>query len=84
MQIQSFNLIGGVMVTLLASNLVDRGFDPQLGQTKYYTIGICCLSAKHAALKRKSKDWLGLNQHMSEWASCLSTDCCFSELSVLV
>ena len=55
------------MVTVLASNLVDRGFDPQSGQTKYYTIGICCFSAKHAALKRKNKNWLGLNQHMSEW-----------------
>jgi hypothetical protein len=46
------------MVSVLASNLVDRGFDPQSGQTKYYTIGICCFSAKHAALRRKNTDWL--------------------------
>jgi hypothetical protein len=39
-----------------------------LGQTKHYTIGICCFSAKHAALKRKSKNWLTLNQNnVSEW-----------------
>jgi len=23
-----------------------------------FKIGICCFSAKHAALRRKSKDWL--------------------------
>jgi hypothetical protein len=31
-------------------------------------ICICCFSAKHAVLKRKSKDWLARNQdNMSEW-----------------
>jgi hypothetical protein len=54
--------IGGVMVSVLASSAVDRGFDPLSGQTKDYEIGICCFSAKHAALKRKSKDWLARNQ----------------------
>jgi hypothetical protein len=33
-------------------------FEPQSGQTKNYKIGICCFSAKHAALQSKSKDWL--------------------------
>ena len=28
------------------------------GQIKDYEIGICCFSTMHAALKRKSKDWL--------------------------
>jgi hypothetical protein len=27
-----------------------------LGQTKDYKIGICCFSAKHAALRRKNKE----------------------------
>jgi hypothetical protein len=36
-----------------------------LGQTKDYCIGICCFSAKHAALRRKSKDWLAQNQKNS-------------------
>jgi hypothetical protein len=56
------------MVSVLASSVVDRGFDPRSGQTKDYKIGICCFSAKHAALRRKSKDWLARNQdNVSEW-----------------
>ena len=38
-------------------------------QTKDYKIGICCFSAKHATLRRKSKDWLARNQNnVSEWS----------------
>jgi hypothetical protein len=56
------------MVSMLASSVVDRGFEPHSGQTKDYKIGICCFSAKHAALRRKSKDWLARNQNnVSEW-----------------
>ena len=56
------------MVSVLASSAVDRGFEPHLGQTKDYKIDICCFSAKHAALRRKSKDWLARNQdNVSEW-----------------
>jgi hypothetical protein len=43
------------MVSVLASSVVDHGFEPRSGQTKNYRIGICCFSAKHAALRRKSK-----------------------------
>jgi hypothetical protein len=50
--------IGGVMVSVLALSAVDRGFEPWSGQTKDYKIGICCYPAKHATLRRKSKDWL--------------------------
>jgi hypothetical protein len=53
---------GGVMVGVLASSAVDRGFKPRSGQTKDYKIGLCCFSTKHAALRRKSKDWLDRNQ----------------------
>jgi hypothetical protein len=36
---------------------------------KDYQIGICCFSAKHAVLRRKSKDWLVRNQNnVSEWS----------------
>ena len=52
------NRLGGVMINLLASRAVDRGFEPRSGQTKDFKIGICCFSAKHAALRRKSKDWV--------------------------
>ena len=46
----------GVMVSVLSSNAVDRGFEPRSGQTKNYNIGICCFSAKHVAIRRKRKD----------------------------
>jgi len=45
---------------MLASSAVDRGFEPRSDQTKDYKIGICRFYAKHAALWRKSKDWLAL------------------------
>ena len=62
------NRIGGKMVSELASSLVDRGFEIRSGKTKDYNIGICCFSAKHAALRRKSEDWLARNQNnVSEW-----------------
>jgi hypothetical protein len=65
----SSNRISGVMVSVLTSGVVDRGFEPWSGQTKDYQIGICCFSAKHAALRRKSKDWLDWNQdNLSEWS----------------
>ena len=57
------------MVSVLASSAVDRGFKPRSGQTKDYKIGICCFSAKHAALRSKSKDWMARNENnVSEWS----------------
>ena len=64
----SENRVGGVMLSVLASCAVDRGFEPRSGQTKDYKIGICCFSTKHAALRGKSKDWFARNQdNVSEW-----------------
>jgi hypothetical protein len=61
--------IGSVMVSVFVSSAVDREFEPRSGQTKDYKICICCFSAKHAALKRKNKDWLARNQdNVSEWS----------------
>jgi hypothetical protein len=34
------------MVSVLTSSAVDRGFESRSSQTKDYTIGICCFSAK--------------------------------------
>jgi hypothetical protein len=53
------NRIGGVMVSMLALSAVDCEFQPRSLQIKDYKIGICFFFAKHAALKRQSKDWLG-------------------------
>ena len=52
----SINCIGGVMVGAFATSVVDRGFESRSGQAKDYKIGICCFSAKHTAIRRKSKD----------------------------
>ena len=39
-----------------------------LEQTKDYNIGICCFSAKHAALRKKSTDLLDrIQDHVSGW-----------------
>ena len=53
---------------MLASSMVNCGFAHWSGQTTDYKIGICCLSAKHATLRSKSKDWVAQNQdNVSEW-----------------
>ena len=57
------NRIGGVVVSVLASSMVDRGFEPRSGQTKDITIAMFCFSAKHTALSRKIKDWFAQNQY---------------------
>jgi hypothetical protein len=70
------------MVGVLPTNAVDRGFEPRSGQIKDKTNGICCFPAKHAALRRKGKDWLARCQNnVSEWSD-MSIDCCFSELAL--
>ena len=77
------NRISGIMVSVLASSAVDRG--SQLGQTKGYKIGICCFSAKHAELRRKSKDCLARNQPgimCPNGVIFLPADCCFSVLAL--
>ena len=51
-----------VIVSVCTSSVVDRGLDPRSGHTKDYKIGICCFSAKHAALRRNSKDRFAWNQ----------------------
>ena len=63
------NRIVGVMNGLFVSSAVDRGFEPRSGQIKDYKIGMCCFSARHAALRSKSKDWLARNQNnVSKWS----------------
>jgi hypothetical protein len=46
---------------VLASSVVERGFEPRSGQTIDYKLGMCCFSAKHEASRRKNKDWLVRN-----------------------
>jgi hypothetical protein len=54
----SKNRIGNVLGRKVVSGTFDRGFD----QATNYKICISRFSAKQAALRRKSKDWLGRNQ----------------------
>jgi hypothetical protein len=71
------------MVSVLSSGAVDCGLEPRSDQTKDYTIGICCFSSKHAALRSKNKDWLARSHNtVSEWSDISTADCCFSELAL--
>ena len=76
-------MICDVMVSVLASSAINRGFEPRSGQIQDHNIGICCFSAKHAVSIRKRNDWLARNQIIcpSE-ATCQSAECCFSELAL--
>jgi len=71
------------MVNMLTSSVVIRGFEPRSGRTKDCKIGICCFSAKHTALRRKSKGWFPLNQDNMYECSEMSTRrlLCVSELA---
>ncbi len=56
------------MVSVLVLCAVDLWFEHRSGKPNDYAIGMYCFSAKHAALKKKSKDWLDRNQdNVSEW-----------------
>jgi hypothetical protein len=50
-------------VSRLVLSAVDQEFEPGLDQTKDYEIDICCISAKHTALRSMNKDWLVRNQN---------------------
>jgi len=76
-----YNRISGVMVSVLDWSTVDRGFEFRSGQANDFEIGICCFSAMHAALRRKI-DWLRIRIMCPSVATCLFTDCCFSELAL--
>jgi hypothetical protein len=80
------------MGSLFALSIVDRGFGYVSRQTEDYKIDICCFSAKHAALRWKSKDWLVRKQNnVSEWSDMSTRGLLFQwtstikiQLSVLV
>ena len=66
--ISNMKLIGGILVSGLASSAVYRRFEPRSRQTKDYKIGIYCFFANHAALRRKSNAKFARNQdNVSAW-----------------
>jgi len=51
------------------------------GQVKLKTISIFCFSAKHAALRNKSKYWLAQkHDNMSKWSDLSTRRLLFSDL----
>ena len=75
--------IGGVMVSVLASSVVDHRFEPRSAQTKDFKIGVCFFSAKHAALRRKRKDWLARNQNnVSAWSNMFTCGLLFQRVGL--
>ena len=67
-----WDCIRDVMVGMLASRAVDRGFEPQPGKSTDYEIGICCFFSKHTALRSKNKDWLDQNRDIVSECSDMS------------
>ena len=62
-----YNRISGVMVSVLDTSAVDRGFEPPDRVKPKTKIDTCCFSTNYA-LRRKSKDWLARNQdNVSDW-----------------
>jgi hypothetical protein len=59
------------------------GFKPRSGQANHYEIVICCIFAKHTALRRKSKDWLAQIMCLSG-ATCFSVDYCFFDPALCI
>ena len=76
---QNYLTISGVMVSVVASSAVDRGFKPRSSQAKHYKLVFYFFSAKHPALRRKQTGWLGIRIMCAE-RSNVSTCCCFSEV----
>ena len=60
----AYNRIGGVMVSVLATCVVDHGFESKSGKTRDYKIDICCFFGKHPALRfARNQD------NVSEWST---------------
>ena len=57
------NHIDCVMVGVVTLRVTDRGFDIRSGQTKDYTIDMCCFSAKNAVLRMEKE------QRLVSWES---------------
>jgi hypothetical protein len=72
------------MISVLASSAVDRRFDPRSGQTK--TVKLVFVASQLSMQdqgERAKTGWLGIRIMCRSGVTCLSTDCCFSELALL-
>ena len=77
------NCISGIKVRVLASNAVDRGCEPQSGQTKVYKMVFVAspLSTGHSGERAKT-GWLRIRIICPSRATCLSEDCYVIELAL--
>ena len=73
------NRIGGVIVSVLASSSVDRGFEPLRVNTKTIKLVFVAspLSTQHLG-KREKTGWFGIRIMCPSRAPCLSADYGFS------
>ena len=76
--------IGAVMVIMVILSVVDGQFEPRSVQSKDYTIGIYCLSAKHTVLWSNSQDLLAWNQEdISQWSNMSTSGLLFQGASTI-
>ena len=71
------------MVSVLASNEVDRGFEPR--RIKPKTLKLVCVASPLSMQpkgERATTDRLGIRIMCLSGATCLPADCCFSELAL--
>ena len=62
---------------MLASSVVDRGFEIELlsGKIKVFKIGICCFSANNTVFMSTSKDWMARNRdNVFEWSEMYTNE----------
>jgi hypothetical protein len=73
-----YNCLGGVVGRVLASVVVNRGFEPQ--RTKDYKIYIFLFFATHAVLRSKRIYWFARNIRIMfpSGVTDLPADCCFT------
>jgi hypothetical protein len=78
------NRIDGVMVSVLASSVVDRGLAPR-GRVKPKNMKLVFvasqLNTQHKGERAKT-GWLGIRIMRPSEATRLPADCCFSELAL--
>jgi hypothetical protein len=74
-----FNHIGGVMVSMLASSAVDRGFKPKT--IKLYIAVASPLNTQHLGELAKIC-WFFVGRICPNGATSLTANCCFSELAL--
>ena len=68
--------LNDVMISVLASSAVNRGFETRSDQTRAIQLIFV------AFLIRAKTGWLGIRIMCPSRTTCLSADCCFSKLAL--